>query len=63
MYFEINPLLTYNANFILVNGVRSIGKSYGTLKYMIKKCIETKQEFVYLCRTQIEKKNGVLEKH
>lgn len=62
MYFEINPLLTYNANFILVNGVRSIGKSYGTLKYMIKKCIEIKQEFVYLCRTQIEKKNGVLEK-
>ena len=61
-YWDINKILPYQRNFNFINGERSIGKTYTTLKYIIKRCIDRKEEFVYLVRTQDEKEKGVLEK-
>lgn len=62
IHFTLPHLLPYQRNFNFVNGVRSIGKTYGTYYYFIKDCIENHTEFVTLCRTQDEKKNGFLQK-
>lgn len=51
----------YPENFIFINGSRSIGKTYSTQKYILNKCINDGYEFVYLCRTQKEKKSNVFE--
>lgn len=61
-YWNINQILPYQRNFNFINGPRSIGKTYTTQKYCLKKCIERKIQFVYLVRTQDEKKDGVLQK-
>lgn len=60
-YFEPYKLLPYQRNFILVNGERSIGKTYSTLKWIYKQCKDKGVEFMYIVRTQDEKKNGVLK--
>lgn len=62
MYWDINKILPYQRNFNLINGERSIGKTYTTQKWVVGKCIEKQQQFVYLVRTQSEKKEGVLER-
>lgn len=61
MYWDINKILPYQRNFNFINGERSLGKSYGTQKYVIKKCLQNEQEFIYIVRTQDEKKSGVLK--
>ena len=61
-YWDINKILPYQRCFNLINGERSIGKSYTTEKFLIKRALNKDEEFVYLVRTQDEKKNGVLEK-
>ena len=61
-YWDINKILPYQRNFNFINGERSIGKTYTTLKFVIKRCIDRKEEFVYIVRTQDEKEKGVLEK-
>lgn len=62
MYWDINKILPYQRNFNLINGERSIGKTYTTQKWVVGKCLEKHQQFVYLVRTQSEKKEGVLER-
>lgn len=62
MYWDINKILPYQRNFNLINGERSIGKTYTTQKWVVGKCLEKQQQFVYLVRTQSEKKEGVLER-
>lgn len=59
-YWDINKILPYNRCFNLINGERSIGKSYTTQKFFIKRARERGEEFVYLVRTQDEKKKGIL---
>ena len=59
-YWDINKILCFNRCFNLINGERSIGKSYTTQKFFIKRAIEKGQEFVYIVRTQDEKKKGIL---
>lgn len=58
MYWDINKILPYQRNFNLINGERSIGKTYTTQKWVVGKCLEKHQQFVYLVRTQSEKKEG-----
>ena len=60
-YWDINKILPYNRCFNLINGERSIGKSYTTQKFIVKRAIERGQEFVYIVRTQDEKKKGIFE--
>ena len=62
MYWDINKILPYQRNFNLINGERSIGKTYTTQKWVVGKCLDKHQQFVYLVRTQSEKKEGVLER-
>lgn len=59
---DILKLLTYGCNFIMIDAPRSVGKTYSTLKIVIRNCIKNGLEFAYICRTQDEKKNGVMEK-
>lgn len=61
-YYTINHLYPYGRNFNFVNGIRSIGKTYGTYLDIIGRCMKEKSEFVSICRTQDEKKRGYLEK-
>lgn len=59
IYWDINQILRYQRNFNLINGERSIGKSYTTQKFMLDRALHRGQEFVYLVRTQDEKKKGI----
>lgn len=59
---DIMRLMTYGCNFIMIDAPRSVGKTYSTLKIIIRYCIKNKKEFAYICRTQDEKKKGVMEK-
>lgn len=61
-YWDINKILPYQRCFNLINGERSIGKSYTTQKFMLNKALIKNEEFVYLVRTQNEVKNGVFNK-
>ena len=60
-YWDINYILPFNRCFNFINGERSIGKSYTTQKFIIKRALERGQEFVYIVRTQDEKKKKILE--
>lgn len=59
-YWDINQILPYQRCFNFINAERSIGKTYTTEKYVLDKCIKTGCEFVYIVRTQDEKKKGIL---
>lgn len=60
-YWNINEILPYQRCFNFINGERSIGKTYTTLKFIINKCTQKDNEFIYIVRTQDEKKRGILE--
>lgn len=60
MYWSPGEILPYQRTFNFVNSVRAIGKTYGMLKWLIKESLKGRQ-FVYIVRTQDEKKNGVLK--
>lgn len=59
-YWDIRKILPYQRNFNFINAERSIGKTYSTEKFLVEKAINTGCEFVYLVRTQDEKKKGIL---
>lgn len=61
MYWDIRKILPYQRKWNFINGTREIGKTYSTLKWLIKQALEKNREFVYICRTKNEKNNGVLE--
>lgn len=58
-YWDIGSVLSYNRCFNLINGERSIGKSYTTQKFIMGRALKRGQEFIYLVRTQDEKKRGI----
>ena len=60
-YWDIGKILSYQRNFNFINGERSIGKTYTTEKFFIDKAIKTGKEFVYITRTQDEKRNGIFK--
>lgn len=61
IHWNIYEILPFQRNFNLINGERSLGKTYTTQMFVIDKCIEKGWEFIYIVRTQDEKKKGVLE--
>lgn len=60
-YWDINRILPYQRCFNFINAERSIGKTYTTQKYILDKSIKNNIEFVYVVRTQEEKKSGILK--
>lgn len=60
-YWDITKILPYQRHFNLINGERSIGKTYTCQKYFLKKALEKGEEFVYLVRTKTEKGSGAFE--
>lgn len=61
-WIDLSLLLSKQRNFILINGERSIGKTYTTMKWVFNRCMKDYTEFVYITRTQDEKNHGALEK-
>lgn len=61
MYYDLGKILPFQRLFNFINGPRSIGKTYTTLKWLIKKAIEGKQ-FGYIVQTRDELKEGAFEK-
>lgn len=61
-YWDINEVLRYQRNFMLINSERSIGKTYTTEKWVLEKCIKTHKQFAYIVRTKDEKKKGAFQK-
>lgn len=59
---DIMKLLTYGCNFIMIDAPRSVGKTYSTLKIIIRYCLKNNMEFAYICRTVDEKNKGVMQK-
>ena len=60
MYWDIGEILSYNRRFNFINGPRSIGKTYTTQKFCIKRAIERNEQFFYMVRTQYEKLNHAM---
>lgn len=60
-YWDIGQVLTYNRRFNFINGPRSIGKTYTSEKFMIKRAIESEQQFFYIVRTQYDLLNHAME--
>lgn len=61
-YWNIFEILPFQRGFNFINGERSIGKTYTTLKFLIQRGKDKGQEFSYIVRTQDEKKKGVFQK-
>lgn len=59
-YWDIGKILPYQRTFNFINGPRSIGKTYTTFKFLISQALEKNRQFVYIMRTQIEKKENGL---
>lgn len=60
-YWNITKILPYQRNFNLINGERSIGKTFTCQDYILDRCIKYGEEFVYITRTAKEKESGALE--
>lgn len=61
IHWNIYEILPFQRNFNLINGERSLGKTYTCQMFVLDKCITKGCEFVYIVRTQDEKKQGILE--
>lgn len=53
-YWDINRPLSYNALFNFIVGNRGGGKTYGCKKFVIKRFLKYKEEFIYLRRYKRE---------
>ena len=49
-YWDINPILSKNAEYNVIYGERSNGKTYGTLKYCLEEYFLNHSEFAYIRR-------------
>ena len=56
MYWDINRCLSYNCLFNFIVGARGVGKTYGAKRYVIKKFIQSGEQFVYVRRYKDELK-------
>lgn len=54
MFYSPRKLLSYNALFNFVIGERGVGKTYGSLKFVIKRFLLNKEQFIYLRRFKTE---------
>lgn len=60
-YWDIGRVLPYQRRFNFINGPRSIGKTYTTQKFLIKKALNENKQFVYIVRTKQEIQSGAFE--
>lgn len=49
-YWDINPILKYNAHYNVIYGERSNGKTYGTLEYGLEKHFKDGSQIAYIRR-------------
>lgn len=49
-YYNLKKILSFNADYNLIIGERSNGKTYGVLKHCIEEYIKNKNRFVYIRR-------------
>ena len=49
-FYSLNPILEKGAQYNLIIGERSNGKTYASLKYGLEKFVETGQQMAYLRR-------------
>lgn len=56
LYYDPNPLLSYNRILNFVTGGRGIGKSYGFKSHVSKRFIKHKKQFIYVRRYKTELK-------
>ena len=50
IYWDIHPILSKNAQYNVIYGERSNGKTYGTLQYCLEEYFINKSEFAYIRR-------------
>lgn len=53
-YYDPTRILPYQRNFIFINGVRSIGKTYSWQLFILDYCLKNDMEFIYLVRTKFQ---------
>lgn len=70
MYFDVVPLLSYNALLYFIVGERGVGKTYSCKKFCISDYLKKGNQFVYLRRYETELKescdgffDGLLKNH
>ena len=56
-YYDYHKIISYNCPLNILIGERGVGKSYGAKKYVIKKYLKDKSEFMYLRRYDNELKS------
>ena len=54
VYYDPNPLLSFNRILNFVIGARGIGKTYGIKKHMVRRAIKHDKQFIYLRRYRSE---------
>lgn len=55
MYYNLSKVLSYSNSFLyFLLGERGVGKTYSTTKFVVKKFLETGDEFVYVRRYKTE---------
>lgn len=59
-YWDIHKILPYNRCFNFINAERSVGKTYTAQKFILGRWFKRGDEFIYIVRTQDEKKKGIL---
>lgn len=58
MYYDLQPVLSYNALINFIIGERGVGKTYGCKKFCIKDYLKNGNQFVYLRRYSTELKSS-----
>lgn len=59
LFYSYDKVLSYNAMLNFIIGERGVGKSYGSIKYVVNRFIKHNEEFVYLRRYKTELKTSV----
>lgn len=58
MYYDLQPVLSYNALINIIVGERGVGKTYSAKRFCIKDYIKNGNQFVYLRRYETELKES-----
>lgn len=59
LYYDYSKVLSYNAMMIFIIGERGVGRTYGSIKHVVKRYLKTGEQFVYLRRYKTELKTSV----
>ena len=60
-WYDVNRLLSHNANFYFVLSGRGAGKTYGFKKWMINRYIKKGEQFIYIRRYKDDIKQSRLD--